>query len=178
MNWLRRLLGESHDLGIAREEIALARALLADARAEHEAVRGDLCRSDVRYARLTDENAVLRKRNAALEATFATLVEPGPTDKCVKVRLRDQVEAEQFARTLERNLGELVGTYEGYACPDCPRQPVSLTKFWHARATKESMRGEKGAARRKSKRRGRGLLTHVDKDVMDRLRLSAGGGNG
>lgn len=74
---------------------------------------------------------------------LSALFEPGLTEQCTKVRLRDRQEAETFGA---RVFAETGTPTEAYKCRRCPRQPVSTDAFWHITHANPSKRGQRGKA--------------------------------
>jgi hypothetical protein len=98
-------------------------------------------------------------------ALMGSLLEPGPGEGCVKVRLRDRDEAEAFAARVLNQTGE---DCYAYRCPKCPRQPVSCEKFWHIATADPERRG-------KPHRHQKRMLRHVPPETWDALRARVAG---
>lgn len=130
----------------------------------------ELTEMTTRVVELHDQNVQLREDNdwlrhveAHTRALFDQLVEPGQVDGCTKVRLRDETEAEAFARHVERETGDPEGTLIGYRCRYCPRQPVTLDKFWHVTHRNPALRGKRAKDKyRTNRRRELGGFTPAD----------------
>jgi hypothetical protein len=107
-----------------------------------------------------------QRAEAALELMLV-LVEPGEVDGCHKVRLRSREEAEAFAERVLQGTGERCVPHK---CRHCPRQPVSLEKFWHITTEDRSRRGKRRGPHQHSAR----LLRHVSPEHADLLRARLG----
>jgi len=153
MSWLRRWLGESREMAELRREVIALRAEVAAARACAAGAVASQWRAG--------------RRAALLRGLVDRLIEPGQVDECSKVRLRDRLEAEQFARSAEHDRGLPTGALMGYRCMRCPRQPVSLARYWHITHTDPAQRGLRGTQHRLS---GPGLLSHITPDTVRLLR--------
>jgi hypothetical protein len=102
-------------------------------------------KAEVNAEELRENNRRIAERNDQLLATFRLLTEPATGDDCTKIRLHDKEQARAFAARVERECGAEPGTLEPYACPLCPRQPVSSSRYLHVRHVDRDKRG-KGAA--------------------------------
>lgn len=101
------------------------------------------------------EAAAIRDRDAAIaradraqlhadgcRAVVFALIEPGRVEQCTKVRLRDAVEAREFADRMAADTGIDPASIEVYRCRFCPRHPVSLDAFWHMSHADPAKRGQ------------------------------------
>lgn len=119
-----------------------------------------------------------------LNATINSLLDPIQTSACTKMRLRDQDEAEDYARLVERETGREVGALAGYRCKVCPRQPRLLSRqepvrYWHianvnrgerssGRQPQRTTRRRQAAAR--SDRDGTRIRDRIDPTILDKLK--------
>lgn len=154
---LRRLAGP--DPRLAR------RLLYAEANAGR--ARDDVAR-EVAWRREAQRDAT-RLRIALAEALN---VEPGPTEGCTKVRLRDQDEAWEFARRVAEDTGQRFDLFEVYPCNICPRQPVGTSRFLHitSKETTASRTEAKARRREQRKRNGTALGDRIDPAVLARFK--------
>lgn len=139
IGWLRRQTRDylaitaylvERDRAVAQRTQAYMLALAAHATRVRDA-------QDAAHAVLEAE-----RMTAGCRSIVTALIEPGLTEQCTKVRLRDHAEAEVFAA---RVLADTGVPAEPYKCRRCPRQPVSLQAFWHithADPAKRSLRGK------------------------------------
>lgn len=113
--------------------------------------------------------AALAERHAeGARALLWAMAEPGEDGRCGKVRLRSEQEAAAFAERVFAETGERCVPRK---CRFCPRQPVSLEKFWHITNANRNRRGK----RRGPYRRPELLLRHVSPELADMLRERVGG---
>jgi len=155
-NWVRRLLGESTTLVAVRADTARLSAELDEARAEI---------TRLRLARVAAANT-----DRGLRALIDVLIEPAAVEGCRKVRLPDTPAAAAFAVRLAADLGDPAGTFEPYACPLCPRQPLTGARYRHVRHVDPARRGLRSGWRRP---RPGIAATHLDPAAVARLRASA-----
>lgn len=87
----------------------------------------------------------------------AALIEPGMSEQCTKVRLRTEEEALEFAARVVADTGQS-GELRVYRCTRCPRQPVSLDRFFHITHADPAKQGQRGKA---DGVRPKKLLQHV-----------------
>jgi hypothetical protein len=102
-------------------------------------------------------------------AVLGALFEPGLTEQCTKVRLRDQADADAFAARVQSETGVAMETYR---CRRCPRQPVSLEAFWHVTHADPTKRSQNGKADPSQPAR---LLRHVSPADIAAMRAKAAG---
>lgn len=98
---------------------------------------------------------------AAMQEAMTKLLEPSPGDECRKVRLRSEDEARAFGDSMEAASGLPMDVYR---CRRCPRQPVTMERFWHIMNGTEEQRGLAAHKRRRRKaaRRLPALYSHID----------------
>jgi hypothetical protein len=101
---------------------------------------------------------------------LSALIEPGVTEQCTKIRLRDRGEGEAFAARITMETGVEV---EPYKCRRCPRQPVSVEAFWHVTHVDPAKRGQHGKADPPQPPR---LLRHVTPADVAAIRARVNGG--
>jgi hypothetical protein len=101
-------------------------------------------------------------------------VEPPAVEGCVKVRLRDQDEAWEFARRVAEDSGQRLDLFEVYACDICPRQPVGTSRFLHitSRETDDERREARQRRAGQRKRNGTALGDRIDPAVLERLKAN------
>lgn len=90
---------------------------------------------------LEDELSATRSREESTRRLLNVMLEPPQNNSCQKIRLRSRTEADSFARRVEKECGADKGSLEPYRCPSCPRQPVSMARFWHVRHVDKAKRG-------------------------------------
>lgn len=122
--------------------------------------------------------AIERRRLHAAEAAAyreaAKALEPARDGDCRKVRLRDRAEADVYARQVEANLGRATGELKSYPCKQCPRHPVSQSRFWHVANSDRRLRTGRPDADRQRRDRARdvrrsGLTVGQRVDLPERL---------
>jgi hypothetical protein len=123
---------------------AQLRVQLAEARATHAE---ELAEEKRRTARVSAERNHLRRlyeearsNQAGASRTITKLLDHARTTPCTKIRLIDQQEAHQFATNLATDTGRDVAEFHAYRCPDCPRRPVTGTRYWHVANSDPSLR--------------------------------------
>lgn len=115
-----------------REQVKLTQAL--DRQREWHA---DGLRKQHEHYRALLEQIILEDRASVqgvhdgMAAALADLLEPRRVEGCEKVRLHTEAEATAFARRVERDTGAPEGALGIYSCKDCPRNPVTNSRFLH-----------------------------------------------
>lgn len=170
---LRRWLGEPADVTAVRADLADTRRALGRCQLVLRTVRDQQRVNEARYRHTEDLNTMLVAQVAALRALAALPDEPDQAVRCKKIRLRDHDEADTFARRVEQDKDLEPNSLTAYACDDCPRQPVSLTKFWHVYNRDPDLRTYRRPA---PTVHTQGLRTHVTPAVMANVKRKISGG--
>lgn len=156
--WVRRQFRARVGLTGLEEDLAVADARILELEEERDAAQARLDDLLDRYQRLAGRLGTAEDNARRSAEMVERLMEPGPSERCGKVRLRDEAEAEVFAAQVFARTGHEVRVYP---CRDCPRNPVTLQRFLHVTSAEKSLRGEKGRIQR-ARERGREMVAGPD----------------